>query len=122
MVVTLSTAVMKVKIKQWTTVAAWHWVANDDSCGICRNLFDGCCTECTLPGDNCPIVWGECSHCFHMHCIIKWISSTSNKQQCPMCRGDWVFKESDGRTTRTGAGGGGGNDVETTPTGTGNNS
>ena len=86
---------MKVKIKKWTTVAAWHWVANDDSCGICRTLFDGCCTDCTLPGDNCPIVWGECSHCFHMHCILKWISSNTNKQQCPMCRRDWAFKESD---------------------------
>ena len=30
------------------------------------------------------IVWGECSHVFHMHCLLKWISTDSSRQQCPM--------------------------------------
>lgn len=36
-------------------VATWRWIANDDNCGICRMQFENCCTECTLPGDDCPL-------------------------------------------------------------------
>jgi anaphase-promoting complex subunit 11 len=43
-----------------------------------RLAFDGCCPDCKMPGDDCPIVWGECSHPFHMHCIVKWINSQVN--------------------------------------------
>jgi hypothetical protein len=50
------------------------WIANDDTCGICRVAFDGCCPDCKLPGDDCPVVWGSCTHCFHIHCIMKWIN------------------------------------------------
>ncbi|KAI4463593.1 ring box [Holotrichia oblita] len=72
-------------------VATWKWIANDDNCGICRMPFDGCCPDCKLPGDDCPLVWGECSHCFHMHCIMKWLQSQQVNQQCPMCRQEWKF-------------------------------
>lgn len=37
-------------------------------------------------------VWGECSHCFHIHCIVKWLNSQQVNQLCPMCRQDWKFK------------------------------
>ena len=40
---------------RWTAVATWRWVANDDSCGICRMPFDACCSDCKLPGDDCPL-------------------------------------------------------------------
>lgn len=83
---------LKVRIKSWRAVAAWHWMANDDSCGICRMPFDACCSDCKLPGDDCPLVWGQCSHCFHIHCIMKWLN-TQAQQQCPMCRQEWKFKE-----------------------------
>lgn len=84
---------MKVKVKSWTAVATWKWIANDDNCGICRMAFDGCCPDCKMPGDDCPIVWGQCSHVFHMHCILKWLNSQPIHQQCPMCRQEWKFKE-----------------------------
>lgn len=84
---------MKVKIWQWNGVASWLWVANDDNCGICRVAFNGCCPDCKVPGDDCPLVWGQCSHCFHMHCILKWLNSQQVQQQCPMCRQEWKFKE-----------------------------
>ncbi|KAK7501653.1 hypothetical protein BaRGS_00007084 [Batillaria attramentaria] len=77
----------------WTAVATWRWVANDDNCGICRMPFDGCCPDCKLPGDDCPLVWGQCSHCFHIHCIVKWLNSQQVHQPCPMCRQEWKFKE-----------------------------
>ncbi|XP_007545182.1 anaphase-promoting complex subunit 11 [Poecilia latipinna] len=84
---------MKVKIRQWNGVASWSWVANDENCGICRMPFNGCCPDCKVPGDDCPLVWGQCSHCFHMHCILKWLNSQQVQQQCPMCRQEWKFKE-----------------------------
>ncbi|PSN56627.1 Anaphase-promoting complex subunit 11 [Blattella germanica] len=78
---------------RWTGVATWRWVANDDNCGICRMAFDGCCPDCKLPGDDCPLVWGQCSHCFHIHCIMKWLNSQQVHHLCPMCRQEWKFKE-----------------------------
>ena len=35
------------------------------------------------------LVWGECSHVFHMHCLLKWIGTVASKQQCPMDRRAW---------------------------------
>ena len=84
---------MKVKLKSWMAVAAWHWMANDETCGICRMQFDGCCPDCKIPGDDCPLVWGKCSHVFHMHCILKWLNSQQMQQLCPMCRREWQFKD-----------------------------
>ncbi|KAM7449634.1 Anaphase promoting complex subunit 11 [Porites harrisoni] len=77
----------------WIGVATWRWVANDENCGICRMAFDGCCPDCKIPGDDCPLVWGRCSHVFHMHCILKWLNSQLHQQLCPMCRQEWQFKE-----------------------------
>ena len=85
---------LKVSIKNWHGVASWKWIANDDTCGICRVAFDGCCPDCKLPGDDCPLVWGACSHCFHLHCITKWLNAQQAQHLCPMCRQDWKFKES----------------------------
>lgn len=84
---------MKVVIKNWTAVATWQWVSNDDTCGICRMSFEACCPECRSPGDDCPLVWGQCTHCFHIHCIVKWLGSQQQHQLCPMCRQEWKFKE-----------------------------
>ncbi|ELK38326.1 Anaphase-promoting complex subunit 11 [Myotis davidii] len=49
--------------------------------------------HCKVPGDDCPLVWGQCSHCFHMHCILKWLNAQQVQQHCPMCRQEWKFKE-----------------------------
>ena len=86
------TTKLKVNIRGWNGVATWKWVANDDTCGICRVAFDGCCPDCKLPGDDCPLVWGQCTHCFHIHCIMKWLNSQQAQHLCPMCRQDWKFK------------------------------
>lgn len=45
----------KTYVISWIGVATWRWVANDDSCGICRMAFDGCCPDCKIPGDDCPL-------------------------------------------------------------------
>ena len=36
-------------------MAVWKWDVEEDTCGICRMPFDGPCTDCKLPGDDCPI-------------------------------------------------------------------
>lgn len=85
---------MKVSIDTARLIAAWTWDAGDDACGICRNPFDGCCPDCSVPGETCPIVWGGCKHPFHLHCISKWISAQAPEQQkCPMCRQGWTFEQ-----------------------------
>ncbi|KAF9490301.1 anaphase-promoting complex subunit Apc11 [Pleurotus eryngii] len=93
---------MKVKIKQWNAVAQWRWDTGNkdgaddgegDVCGICRVPFEGCCPSCKVPGDDCPLIWGECSHVFHMHCLLKWIGTAASKQQCPMDRRPWATAE-----------------------------
>ncbi|KAI9702292.1 MAG: ubiquitin-protein ligase Anaphase Promoting Complex [Bogoriella megaspora] len=58
---------MKVTILEWHAVAAWRWdMPEDDVCGICRVQFEGTCPKCKYPGDDCPLVTGECAHSFHM--------------------------------------------------------
>ncbi|PWN94032.1 RING/U-box [Acaromyces ingoldii] len=84
---------MKIKVKHWTGVAYWVWDLKDpdDICGICQSGFDGCCANCREGGDQCPLLFGKCSHIFHMHCIIRWVDSQNqqNEPKCPMCKRDW---------------------------------
>jgi len=84
---------LKITIRKWSGVAVWKWLANDDTCGICRFPFHGCCPDCKYAGDDCPLVWGQCTHCFHIHCIMKWLGTAQTQHQCPMCRQEWKFKE-----------------------------
>ncbi|KAG5412034.1 hypothetical protein IGI04_008353 [Brassica rapa subsp. trilocularis] len=73
----------------WHAVASWTWDAQDETCGICRMPFDGCCPDCKLPGDDCPLIWGACNHSFHLHCILKWVNSQTSQAHCSMCRREW---------------------------------
>ncbi|CAL0320914.1 unnamed protein product [Lupinus luteus] len=77
---------------RWHAVSSWTWDAQDETCGICRMAFDGCCPDCKLPGDDCPLIWGQCNHAFHLHCILKWVNSQTSQAHCPMCRREWQFK------------------------------
>ncbi|MEW5307339.1 MAG: hypothetical protein WDW36_009744 [Sanguina aurantia] len=84
----------KVTIKQWHGVAVWTWGAGDDVCGICRASFDGCPPESKYPGDDSPVVWGACGHAYHLPCIQKWLT-TSTEPKCPLCRQPWEYKSAD---------------------------
>ena len=80
-----------VRVVSWQAVAAWTWNAGDDVCGICRNAFDACAPEAKFPGDDSPVVWGQCGHAYHLQCITKWLASQA-EQRCAMCRQPWEFK------------------------------
>ncbi|KAL6527876.1 ubiquitin-protein ligase Anaphase Promoting Complex [Orobanche minor] len=47
----------------WHAVASWTWGAQDETCGICRMAYDGCCPDCKLPGDDCPLTLGSLQPC-----------------------------------------------------------
>lgn len=55
---------LRVRIKGWIGVGFWKWVTNDTDCGICRLPFDGCCPDCRVPGDDCPIGNSSLAPCF----------------------------------------------------------
>jgi hypothetical protein len=58
------------------------------------DVFSCCLTICILPLACIVAVWGKCKHAFHMQCIMKWLESQQNvKQDCPMCRQEWKFRE-----------------------------
>jgi anaphase-promoting complex subunit 11 len=79
-----------VKVKKFHAVATWKWQTREDTCGICHSSFDGTCGKCHIPGEDCPPLWGECTHVFHMHCILKWISGKNEEEQvCPLCKRPW---------------------------------
>ncbi|SHO80038.1 Similar to S.cerevisiae protein APC11 (Catalytic core subunit, Anaphase-Promoting Complex/Cyclosome (APC/C)) [Malassezia sympodialis ATCC 42132] len=82
---------MKVHIQKWHPVGYWHWNVRDpdDVCGICQNYFDGVCGACKDPGDACPLAVGECTHEFHLHCIMKWLSE-KHEPMCPLCKRPWL--------------------------------
>ena len=72
---------MKVTINSFRAVATWKWdlpEESDDTCGICRVNFEGTCSKCKFPGDDCPIIVGECRHCFHM---VRTITSNRGEKK-----------------------------------------
>ena len=78
----------KINIKNWHGVASWTWTTEDDLCGIWHMALDGSAPGAPGPGDDSPVVWGRCTHYFHVHCIETWLN---NKNTCPICRGKWVL-------------------------------
>ncbi|KAI6139901.1 anaphase-promoting complex subunit 11 RING-H2 finger-domain-containing protein [Pisolithus thermaeus] len=57
-----------------------------------------------MPGENCPLIWGQCSHVSHMHCLLKWLGTPTSKPQCPTDRRPWVTAERKiGNNARNGA-------------------
>lgn len=65
---------MKFKIESWHSVATWMWniPTDEDCCTICQYPFESPCPKCKVPGDDCVPIQGQCSHHFHLHCIVKW--------------------------------------------------
>lgn len=72
---------MRIKIKSYNAVASWRWNTQiikpgaadqhgqqqeeeedeeDDVCGICQVAFEGCCPNCKVPGDDCPLSEWRC--------------------------------------------------------------
>jgi len=82
---------IRVRLKRFHGVAKWSWNANDDVCGICQSAFEGTAPGVKYPGEDCPVVWGQCGHAFHLQCVSKWLQSANSKNSCPICRQEWEF-------------------------------
>lgn len=91
---------LKVRINRFHGVCKWTWNVNggddDEVCGICQSAFEGTAPGVSYPGDECPVVFGKCSHAFHLICLQKWISGSRNN--CPICRREWEFGENKAST------------------------
>jgi anaphase-promoting complex subunit 11 len=92
---------LKVLIRRYHGVCRWTWNVNggeeDEVCGICQSAFEGTAPGVPFPGDECPVVFGKCSHAFHLICLQKWISGSRNN--CPICRREWEFGENKASST-----------------------
>jgi len=86
---------LRVSIKRWHGIAHWTWNCGetDDVCGICQSEYEGVAPGGKFPGDECPVVWGKCHHCFHLQCINKWLET---KTTCPICRSEWEYSANGG--------------------------
>ncbi|KAI8360413.1 RING/U-box [Mortierella sp. GBAus27b] len=75
-------------INRWNTSGNWRWDIDDPSgnCGICHFPLDASCPQCKMPGDQCALLIGKCSHCFHLHCITQWLRVKESEERCPMDR------------------------------------
>lgn len=91
------------RINWYQPVATWHWKTEEEVCSICHGAFDACCPACLFPGDECPPVWGECSHGFHVHCIVQWLQKSGGETKlCPMCRREFKFSTREEQRQRGG--------------------
>jgi len=83
----------RVYVKKWNAVAYWAYGNIDsDACAICTNeLMVPCLTTCEAnpqTHEECSVVWGQCGHAYHFHCISKWLVKHST---CPLDDLEWDF-------------------------------
>ena len=97
-VVTMSShepSTVQVTLNSIHAISFWTWSSEDDVCAICQNPLDGCAEGCEFPGDDSPVVWGECQHAFHLRCLQQWLQTNNS---CPICRRDWKYSSDENKT------------------------
>ena len=96
-VVTMShePSTVQVTLNSIHAISFWTWSSEDDVCAICQNPLDGCAEGCEFPGDDSPVVWGECQHAFHLRCLQQWLQTNNS---CPICRRDWKYSSDENKT------------------------
>lgn len=94
---------VRINIKRARMVASWTWNGPEELCGICHGELDGCAPEAQFPGDDSPVVWGQCSHAFHLSCIDQWCQKQHDTPTCPMCRREWEIAANSDQTTAAAA-------------------
>ncbi|CCW66001.1 unnamed protein product [Phytomonas sp. Hart1] len=70
------------------------WERETGICSICRNQVEGPCVNCQCDAETtaweCTLMWGECGHAFHTHCIQRWLKT---REVCPLDNRPWVDKK-----------------------------
>lgn len=76
-----------IEVVDWKPFAYWRFKSADTDCQICKTHYEEPCLECTTghsKGDlTCAVSRGKCGHCFHKHCIDKWMQKNTI---CPVCK------------------------------------
>lgn len=58
-------------------------------CAICRNGILTPCVECQAnDSTDCRVSWGQCKHCFHSHCLERWLRT---RNVCPLDNREWEY-------------------------------
>ena len=73
------------KSRWWSLHEVSVWVVNEGLVNFDRNsfLFNNKAILCLLTKmKECTLVWGECGHSFHHHCIQLWITHSSGGKAC----------------------------------------
>lgn len=76
-----------IQVIDWKPFAYWRFQSNEDMCSICQSHFETLCLECSVNNTksetSCHISRGKCGHCFHKHCIDRWLNKNNI---CPTCK------------------------------------
>eukprot|EP01004_Peranema_trichophorum_P001244 NODE_11466_length_451_cov_12.335366_g10811_i0.p1 GENE.NODE_11466_length_451_cov_12.335366_g10811_i0~~NODE_11466_length_451_cov_12.335366_g10811_i0.p1 ORF type:complete len:121 (+),score=24.91 NODE_11466_length_451_cov_12.335366_g10811_i0:32-364(+) len=79
------------EVIRWNSVFNWSWSFSEPICAICRNQLMDPCIKCEAEQEHntqdCSVIWGECNHVFHLHCIYKFVK---NRPICPMDNEEWI--------------------------------
>ena len=94
----LTIMVLTIRCRLCLVCLSRHYVCNASTSSSChtQNSPDSkyCTTLAHSVGDDCPPVWGQCGHSLHFQCVIKWLESQQNtRQECPLCRAVWQFRQ-----------------------------
>jgi E3 ubiquitin-protein ligase RBX1 len=72
--------------------AFWKFQTTHPNCPICQDHFETTCIDCqqkdTKKNTDCPVSKGKCGHCFHKHCITKWLVKSTI---CPICKTPYMM-------------------------------
>jgi anaphase-promoting complex subunit 11 len=77
-----SNSKLKIRIQRYHGVAQWVWGNHDPNevCGICQSAYEGVAPGGRWPGEDCPVVWGKCSHSFHLQCVVTWLNGPTARK------------------------------------------
>jgi hypothetical protein len=88
--------------RTWNGVAVWKWLANDDTCGICRVAFDGCCPDCKYAGAKShQILFFQVYLCDQYSNITSSVADPDPVSGAFLTRGSGIRN---GKITRSGSG------------------
>ena len=80
-----------ITLVQWSPQAIYSPKVDVDECTICKEVLTLCCSTCQeSKRSKCPASMGKCGHCFHYHCIQRWMEEGGGT--CPIDKTVWRYE------------------------------
>jgi RING-box protein 1 len=77
-------------LKYWTPISEYTLDIREHECNICKFHVSDPCPQCIGTHNlKCHVSEGKCGHCFHYHCIVKWL--TKEDVFCPVDRAPFEY-------------------------------